>query len=87
MTFNLRNKYFRYAFFTLLISISLIFFLLNHSLFKKNQQVQSLNDFQIETKNIHSIFIQKLKNRNVKKNLAINKVQSLTTTLSNAAVL
>ena len=87
MTFNLRNKYFRYAFFTLLISISLIFFLLNHSLFKKNQQVQSLNDFQIETKNIHSIFIQKLKNRNVKKNLAIKKGQSLNTTLSNAGVL
>ena len=87
MTFNLRNKYFRYAFFTLLISISLIFFLLNHSLFKKNQQVQSLNDFQIETKNIHSIFIQKLKNRNVKKNLAIKKGKSLNTTLSNAGVL
>ena len=87
MTFNLRNKYFRYVFFTLLISIPLIFFLLNHSLFKKNQQVKSLNEFQIETKNIHSIFIQRLKNRHVKKNLSIKKGQSLNTTLSNAGTL
>jgi murein DD-endopeptidase MepM/ murein hydrolase activator NlpD len=87
MTFNLRNKYFRYAFFTLLISISLIFFLLNHSLFKKNQQVKSLNEFQIETRNIHSIFIKQLKNQHVKKNLSIKKGQSLNTTLSNAGVL
>ena len=87
MTFNLRNKYFRYVFFTLLISIPLIFFLLNHSLFKKNQQVKSLSEFQIETKNIHSIFIQRLKNQHVKKNLSIKKGQSLNTTLSNAGTL
>ena len=87
MTFNSRNTYFRYAFFTLLISISLIFFLLNHSLFKKNKQVKSLNEFRIETKNIQSIFIQQLKNRHVKKNLSIKKGQSLNATLSNAGVL
>ena len=87
MILNLRNTYFRYAFFTLLISISLIFFLSNHSLFKQNKQVKSLNEFQIETKNIHSIFIQQLKNRHVKKNLSIKKGQSLNTTLSNAGVL
>ena len=87
MTFYTENKYFRYAFLTLLISISLIFFLLNHSLFKQKKKSERFNEFKIEAKNINSIFINKLRNQHLKKNLRIKKGQSLNTVLTNANVL
>ena len=87
MTFYTENKYFRYAFLTLFISISLIFFLLNHSLFKQKKKIERFNEFKIEAKNINSIFVNKFRNQHLKKNLRIKKGQSLNTVLSNANVL
>ena len=60
---------------------------MNHSFFIKNNKVKNLDEFQIETKNIHSIFIQQFKNRHLKKNLSIKKGQSLNSILLNADVL
>jgi murein DD-endopeptidase MepM/ murein hydrolase activator NlpD len=45
-----------------------------------------LSDFKNETKNIHSIFIKKLKNNYEKENLQIKKGQSLSNLLSNSGV-
>ena len=84
MIFEKKNKYFKYTFFAFLILISLVFFLLNHGYFKKNNKSESLNEFQIETKNIHSILIQQFKNQHIKKNLSIKKGQSLNSILSNS---
>ncbi len=81
------NIFLRYFLFALLISIISIFFFLNHSFFKRNNKIESLNEFQIETKNIHSIFIQQLKNQHLKKNLSIKKGQNLNSILSNVGVL
>ena len=86
MTNNIIRKYFKYVLFTLLISTSLIFFFLNLNVFKENEEVKSLNEFHIESKNIHSIIIQQLKNQRLKKNLSVKKGQSLNTILSNAGV-
>ena len=84
----LKNTYFKSTFFgILLISISLLFVFLNHNFFIKNQKVKSLNEFQIETKNIHSILIQQLKNQYTKKSFSIKKGQSLNTILSNEGIL
>ncbi len=84
----LKNTYFKSTFFgILLILISLLFIILNHNFFIKNQKVEGLNAFQIETKNIHSILIQQLKNQHTKKRLSIKKGQSLNTILSNEGIL
>tara|TARA_B100000963_G_C22598381_1_gene659012 strand:+ start:270 stop:1544 length:1275 start_codon:yes stop_codon:yes gene_type:complete len=85
--FEKENKYFKYAFFILLILISLVFFFLNHSYFKQNDKAKSLNEFQVETKNIHSIIIQQFKNQHLKKNLSIKKGQSLNSILSNVGII
>ena len=45
-----------------------------------------MSDFKNETKNIHSIFIKKLKNNYEKENLQIKKGQSLSNLLSNSGV-
>ena len=87
MIFEKENKYLKYTFFVFLTLISLIFFLLNHSYFKQNNKAESLNEFQIETKNIHSIFTQQLKNQHIKKNLSIKKGQSLNSILSNMDII
>ena len=87
MIFKKENKYLKYTFFVFLTLISLIFFLLNHSYFKQNNKAESLNEFQIETKNIHSIFTQQLKNQHIKKNLSIKKGQSLNSILSNMDII
>ena len=71
--FEKENKYFKYAFFILLILISLVFFLINHSYFKQHDKAKSLNEFQVETKNIHSIFIQQFKNQHLKKKFIYKK--------------
>ena len=85
MELNIKHKHFKLATIAILILIPLLFFfLLNHNLFKQNQKVKSLNGFQIETKNIHSIFVQRLKNQQRKKNLSRKKGQSLNVILSNA---
>ena len=73
MLLNSERKYFKYSFLALLILITTVFFLLNHSFFIENNRVKNLDEFQIETKNIHSIFIQQFKNRHLKKNLSIKK--------------
>ena len=87
MELNIKHKHFKLATIAILILIPLLFFfLLNHNLFKQNQKVKSLNGFQIETKNIHSIFVQRLKNQDIKKNLSMKKGQSLNVILSNAGV-
>ena len=87
MELNIKHKHFKLATIAILILIPLLFFfLLNHNLFKQNQKVKSLNGFQIETKNIHSIFVQRLKNQHIKKNLSMKKGQSLNVILSNAGV-
>ena len=87
MKLNIKHKHFKLATIAILILIPLLFFfLLNHNLFKQNQKVKSLNGFQIETKNIHSIFVQRLKNQDIKKNLSMKKGQSLNVILSNAGV-
>ncbi len=86
MNYNFYHKYLRYTFFVLLIFIFLIFFFINHSFFKNNQEVENFNEFNVEAKNIHSIFIQRLKNQHVKKNLSIKKGQNLNTILLNADV-
>ena len=84
----LKNTYFKSTFFgILLILISLLFIILNHNFFIKNQKVEGLNAFQIETKNIHSILIQQFKNQHTKKRLSIKKGQSLNTILSNEGIL
>ena len=87
MLLNSERKYFKHSFLALLILITAVFFLLNHSFFIKNNKVKNLDEFQIETKNIHSIFIQQFKNRHLKKNLSIKKGQSLNSILLNADVL
>ncbi len=87
MLLNSERKYFKYSFLALLILITTVFFLLNHSFFIENNRVKNLDEFQIETKNIHSIFIQQFKNRHLKKNLSIKKGQSLNSILLNADVL
>ena len=87
MTFYNENRYLKYALFALLISISLFFFLVNHNTFKKKQDVKGLNEFKIEAKNIHSIFVNKFKNQHLKKDLSIKKGQSLNKALSNAGIL
>ena len=86
MIYNLDRKYIRYAFFALFLFTFLIFFLLNQNFFKKNQDVENFNEFNVEAKNIHSIFIQRLKNQHVKKNLSVKKGGSLNTILLNADV-
>tara|TARA_B100000963_G_scaffold221953_1_gene193470 strand:+ start:253 stop:1548 length:1296 start_codon:yes stop_codon:yes gene_type:complete len=87
MTFYNENRYLKYALFALLISISLFFFLVNHNTFKQKQDVKGLNEFKIEAKNIHSIFVNKFKNQHLKKDLSIKKGQSLNKALSNAGIL
>ena len=60
--------------------------MINQIYFKKNRIEQKLSDFKNETKNIHSIFIKKLKNNYEKENLQIKKGQSLSNLLSNSGV-
>ncbi len=87
MTNILSNKYLKYSFFFILLLLPVLFFFLNHKYFKQKQRAKSLNNFQIETKNIHSIVIKQLKNQNIKKNLSVKKGQTLNTILSNAGVI
>ena len=86
MVFKKENKYLKYFFFIFLIFISLVFFFLNHSYFKKNNKTESLNEFKIETKSIHSIFIEQFQNQHIKRNLSIKKGQSLNSILLNTGV-
>ena len=86
MVFKKENKYLKYFFFIFLIFISLVFFLLNHSYIKKNNKNESLNEFKIETKSIHSIFIELFQNQHIKRNLSIKKGQSLNSILLNTGV-
>ena len=86
MVFKKENKYLKYFFFIFLIFISLVFFFLNPSYFKKNNKTESLNEFKIETKSIHSIFIEQFQNQHIKRNLSIKKGQSLNSILLNTGV-
>ena len=86
MVFKKENKYLKYFFFIFLIFICLVFFFLNHSYFKKNNKTESLNEFKIETKSIHSIFIEQFQNQHIKRNLSIKKGQSLNSILLNTGV-
>ena len=84
--FQKKNKYSKYFVFIFLILTTLIFFFLNHSYFKKNNKAESLNEFKIETKSIHSIFTQQFRNQNIKRNLSIKKRQNLNSILLNTGV-
>ena len=86
LTLILEKKNLKLIFFACLIITLIFFFLLNLTFFKQNQKTKSLNEFQIETKNIHSILIKKLQNQYIKKNLSIKRGQSLNAILSNAGV-
>ena len=86
LTLILEKKNLKLIFFACLIITLIFFFLLNLTFFKQNQKTKSLNEFQIETKNIHSILIKKLQNQYIKKNLSIKRGQSLNAIFSNAGV-
>ena len=86
MTLKFDKKYLKFVFVTITLLIITSLTMINQIYFKKNRIEQKLSDFKNETKNIHSIFIKKLKNNYEKENLQIKKGQSLSNLLSNSGV-
>ena len=62
MTLKFDKKYLKFVFVTITLLIITSLTMINQIYFKKNRIEQKLSDFKNETKNIHSIFIKKLKN-------------------------